>query len=60
MKGPRRKKQDIYNEVAYDILTEVLRHGKQILVFVHSRKETINFGKFVQQRAQVMNHSYMY
>jgi replicative superfamily II helicase len=46
--------------VAYDILTEVLKHGKQVLVFVHSRKETVNYGKFVQNRAQAMGHQYMY
>lgn len=38
---------DIYNEVAYELLTEVLKHGKQVLVFVHSRKETVNYAKYV-------------
>ena len=55
-KAPRRKKVDVYNEIAYDILTDVLKHGKQVLVFVHSRKETVNYAKYVVARAQQQSH----
>lgn len=41
LKGTRRKKIDIYNELAYEISVAILSHKKQVLIFVHSRKETI-------------------
>lgn len=38
----RRKKLDIYNDISYDMTREFVKKHKQVMVFVHSRKETMN------------------
>ncbi|CAD8152858.1 unnamed protein product [Paramecium pentaurelia] len=51
-KGQRRRtKRDIQNEQAYELMSEVVKHNKQVLIFVHSRKETVNYAKWIQERA---------
>ena len=40
------------NELVYDQVIKYLKKGKQILVFVHSRMETINFAKELYRLAQ--------
>ena len=41
LNGIKKKKQDIYDQVVFDMAQGVLQHGKQVLIFVHSRQETI-------------------
>ena len=41
------------NELVYEQVIKYLKKGKQILVFVHSRMETINFAKELYRLAQV-------
>ena len=52
-KGSRKNQSrlDVMNQVAYDHLRNNLRLGHQVLVFVHSRKETFNLGKFFLDQA---------
>ena len=38
----RRKILDIYNDLSYERTREFLKNNKQVMVFVHSRKETMN------------------
>ena len=40
------------NELVYDQVIKYLKKGKQILVFVHSRMETMNFAKELYRLAQ--------
>lgn len=47
-----RSDRDVMNEVCYDIVRDNLLSGEQILVFVHSRRETVSMGKFMLQRAE--------
>ena len=42
---------DVMNQVAYDHLRSNLRLGHQVLVFVHSRKETFKLGQFFYETA---------
>ena len=35
-----RKKQDVYNEQCYEVSKNILKNHKQVLIFVHSRKDT--------------------
>lgn len=37
---------DLMNETCYDILKENLKQNKQVLVFVHSRKETVTLAEY--------------
>ena len=37
----RRKKLDIYNDLCYELVRENVKKHKQVMVFVHSRKETL-------------------
>lgn len=60
IKGPRRCQKDIYNDVCYDLAHNVLEHNKQVLIFVHSRKETITTAKFFLENALKKGHLYRY
>ena len=37
----RRKKTDIYNDLCYELVRENVKKHKQVMVFVHSRKDTL-------------------
>lgn len=37
----KRKKLDIYNDLCYEIVREHVKKHKQVMVFVHSRKDTL-------------------
>lgn len=45
----------MYNDVAYEIAKGILEHKKQILIFVHSRKETIMTAQFMLKKAMDSN-----
>lgn len=42
---------DLMNQTCYELVKENLKHKKQILIFVHSRKETISFGQYLINQA---------
>ena len=46
------KKLLLINEIAYNKIIERLNDNKQIIVFVHSRRETLNFAKFLIDKAK--------
>ena len=52
-KRPINDYKDLENELVYDQVIKYLKKGKQVLVFVHSRMETINFAKELYRLAQV-------
>ncbi|CAK75634.1 unnamed protein product (macronuclear) [Paramecium tetraurelia] len=59
-KGQRRRtKRDIQNEQAYELMKEVVKHNKQVLIFVHSRKETVNYAKWIVERATRLGDKYV-
>eukprot|EP01027_Heterolobosea_sp_BB2_P026939 GEZU01042062.1.p1 GENE.GEZU01042062.1~~GEZU01042062.1.p1 ORF type:complete len:2174 (-),score=564.16 GEZU01042062.1:67-6525(-) len=41
----------LYNEICYDKVVENLREGHQVMVFVHSRKETATTGRILREMA---------
>lgn len=47
----KRKKLDVYNDLTYIISKGILEHKKQVLIFVHSRKETIFTAQFILKKA---------
>ncbi len=47
-----RETKDIENEICYNEIVKYIEKGKQVLVFVHSRAETVNFGKELIRKAQ--------
>lgn len=53
-RGPQVKKDqnELMNDVAYDIIRDNLQRKEQILVFVHSRRDTIKFGQKILDIAQ--------
>jgi hypothetical protein len=52
VRGKRRRPQDVFNEKCYDFIMEYLKKSKQVIVFVHSRRETSNFCKYILERAK--------
>ena len=46
------KKLILINEIAYNKIIERLNDNKQIIVFVHSRRETLNFAKYLIEQAK--------
>lgn len=50
-KKPKITRLDYMNILAYDTAIENLRNGKQVLIFVHSRKETVKMATFMIQKA---------
>ena len=46
------KKLMLINEIAYNKIIERLNDNKQIIIFVHSRRETLNFAKFLIEKAK--------
>lgn len=55
VRGKQGSKQAIENidRVAYDKLVDMLREGHQVMVFVHSRKDTVKTARTFIQMAQV-------
>ena len=51
-KKVRRTKKDIYNDLTYSMVTGFLNSNKQIMIFVHSRKETLNSAKNLLEKAE--------
>ena len=51
-KRPYDDYKKLENELVYDQVIKYLKKGKQILVFVHSRMETMNFAKELYRLAQ--------
>lgn len=47
----KRNMRDIYNEKCYEMVLSNLRCDKQMLVFVHSRRETVKYCEYVIERA---------
>lgn len=45
------KRQQLMNEITYDKVIEQVNNGAQVLVFVHSRKETAKTAKFIRDMA---------
>ena len=52
-KGSYEDYKDLENDLVYERVIKYLRKGKQVLVFVHSRMETIKFAKELYRLAQV-------
>ena len=52
---PKRKKLDVYNDICYDFTISVLQHSKQVLIFVHSRKETVTTAQYFIERSKQEN-----
>ena len=48
----QRNIENAIDRVAYQEVVKNLREGHQVMVFVHARKQTINFGKFMCAEAQ--------
>lgn len=49
--GRKRQPRDVYNEKCYEFCMRHIRNRKQVLVFVHSRKETVKYCEYIQERA---------
>ena len=49
-----RKVINIYNEKCYDIALNHLKNDKQVLIFVHSRKETVKYCEYIVARAKTL------
>jgi activating signal cointegrator complex subunit 3 len=45
----RFKQKDIMNRVAYDKMVQALLKGKQVMIFVHSRKETVTSAEAIRE-----------
>ena len=52
-KGPYEDYKDLENSLVYEQVVKYLKKEKQVLVFVHSRMETINFSKELYRLAQL-------
>jgi activating signal cointegrator complex subunit 3 len=47
----RMKQPGVMNRIAYEIALKSLRHGNQVMVFVHSRKDTVVTARAVRDEA---------
>ena len=47
-----RESKEVENDIAFREVVSYLEKGKQVLVFVHSRAETVNFGKELIKKSQ--------
>jgi len=56
----KRTKKDIYNDVCYEIVRKHAKNNKQIMVFVHSRKETLTTAEFFIEKAKEYNELDLY
>lgn len=59
MKGEKKRDADL-NLLAYDEVRRSVRQGHQVMVFVHSRKDTVNLAKFFIAEASKRNELAMY
>ena len=50
----------IFNQKCYDFIIEYLKKGKQVIVFVHSRRETSNYCKFILERAKELREEHIF
>ena len=55
----KRRVLDIYNEKCYDLALNYLRNDKQVLVFVHSRKETVKYCEYILERAKMLGDEHL-
>lgn len=55
----RRTKRDVQNDQAYEVLRECIRKNKQVLVFVHSRKETVKYAQWIYEKATKNSDGYV-
>eukprot|EP00828_Plagiopyla_frontata_P030222 TRINITY_DN3928_c0_g1_i1.p1 TRINITY_DN3928_c0_g1~~TRINITY_DN3928_c0_g1_i1.p1 ORF type:complete len:870 (-),score=148.87 TRINITY_DN3928_c0_g1_i1:12-2621(-) len=51
----KRNKKDIYNDVCYELVKKHAKNNKQVMVFVHSRRETLTTAEFLIDKAQSYN-----
>ena len=55
----KRRALDIYNEKCYDITLNHLKNDKQVLVFVHSRKETVKYCEYIIERSKQLKDEHI-
>jgi activating signal cointegrator complex subunit 3 len=48
----KRNVRDIYNEKCYEMTLNYLKADKQVLIFVHSRRETVKYCEYMIERAK--------
>ena len=48
------------NKLAYDKMVEALRKGKQVMIFVHARKETSKTAEAVADLSGRLSYGYTY
>jgi len=55
----KRKKQDIYNDLCYELVRENVKKHKQVMVFVHSRKDTLGTANvFIEKIKESKDETY--
>lgn len=52
--------KDYENQIVYEEVVKYLEKGKQVLIFVHSRIETMNFARDLIRRAQMHGKDYLF
>jgi replicative superfamily II helicase len=55
----KRNIRDIYNEKAYEIAIGHLKNDKQVLIFVHSRRETVKYCEYIVERSKTMKDEHV-
>jgi activating signal cointegrator complex subunit 3 len=55
--GGREKEQHL-DRLAYDTVLDNVRQGHQVMVFVHSRKQTVTLAKFFRETSQKRHHAH--
>lgn len=56
----KRNMRDIYNEKCYEMVLSNLRCDKQMLVFVHSRRETVKYCEYVIERSKALSDEHVF
>eukprot|EP00760_Papus_ankaliazontas_P019676 PhM_4_TR18055/c0_g1_i1/m.41049/K18663/ASCC3; activating signal cointegrator complex subunit 3 len=51
-----REKQKMYNELMYDHVFDSVRQGQQVMVFVHSRRQTVEMAEYIRDQMQYRGH----
>jgi len=57
--GPKKRIEDSMNEICFDIVRKNILEDNQVMVFVHSRKETIRYAQYLAERFKNNGENYI-
>lgn len=60
LKSSDKEFKEVENDLVYREITHYLQMGKQLLVFVHSRAETVNFAKEIIRKSQIYGQTSLF